>query len=84
MPCVGVKLAALILNLDTEGTEVLASGLHKLTLCKDPDAFWVGNWVGPELGCILEKIIAWPFRHSDLDVSIIQSTGWSLAAYWHS
>jgi hypothetical protein len=38
MPCVDVKLAAPILNLDTEGTEGLASGLDPLTMRKDPDA----------------------------------------------
>jgi len=56
MPCVDVKLAVLILNLDTEGTEVLASGLGQLTLQKDPNAFWVGIWVGPELGCNFREI----------------------------
>jgi hypothetical protein len=39
MPCVDVKLAALIQNLDTGGTEVLASGLGHLTLQKDPMLF---------------------------------------------
>jgi hypothetical protein len=32
MPCVDIKLAALILNLYTEETEVLASALGHLTL----------------------------------------------------
>jgi len=51
MPWLDIYLAALILNLNNGETEVLASGLGHLSRGKDLDAFGVGNWVGPELGC---------------------------------
>jgi hypothetical protein len=76
MPRVYVKLAPLLKNLDTEGTGVLVSALGHLTLQKDPDAFWVGNLVGPELGCIFGEIDCLAFPTLMCPLSSQQAGHW--------